>query len=184
MISMKTLAMGAVLAAASLAMAQPANAAFTLVNDNLGDGFVTGAAPHFDLFGSDNGSGPNTTAYFDTSAVDQILHVDYVYSTVDCCGAFFDPGGYFLNLDQFQLSPTDPSSPPGVGSSGSFNFVLHAGDIYGFYIFTPDGVFGRGDIAVTLSPGVPEPASWALMIGGFGLAGVALRRRRAAAATA
>jgi hypothetical protein len=27
--------------------------------------------------------------------------------------------------------------------------------------------------------GVPEPASWALMIGGFGLAGVALRRRRA-----
>jgi microcystin-dependent protein len=33
-----------------------------------------------------------------------------------------------------------------------------------------------------VSPGVPEPASWALMIGGFGLAGVALRRRRAAAA--
>jgi hypothetical protein len=28
-------------------------------------------------------------------------------------------------------------------------------------------------------PGVPEPASWALMISGFGLAGVALRRRRA-----
>ena len=28
--------------------------------------------------------------------------------------------------------------------------------------------------------GVPEPASWALMIGGFGLAGAALRRRRAA----
>ena len=27
---------------------------------------------------------------------------------------------------------------------------------------------------------VPEPASWALMIGGFGLAGAALRRRRAA----
>jgi hypothetical protein len=27
--------------------------------------------------------------------------------------------------------------------------------------------------------GVPEPASWALMIGGFGLAGAALRRRKA-----
>ena len=31
---------------------------------------------------------------------------------------------------------------------------------------------------------VPEPASWALMIGGFGLAGVTLRRRRTAVAAA
>ena len=30
--------------------------------------------------------------------------------------------------------------------------------------------------------GVPEPASWALMIAGFGLAGAALRRRRGALA--
>jgi PEP-CTERM motif len=40
--------------------------------------------------------------------------------------------------------------------------------------------------AITLSsgvsnaaPAVPEPASWALMITGFGLCGIALRRRRA-----
>lgn len=33
-----------------------------------------------------------------------------------------------------------------------------------------------------IAGGVPEPASWALMIGGFGLAGAALRRRREAAA--
>jgi PEP-CTERM motif len=38
---------------------------------------------------------------------------------------------------------------------------------------TVTGVAGVG--------GVPEPASWALMIGGFGLAGAALRRRRAVA---
>lgn len=37
-------------------------------------------------------------------------------------------------------------------------------------------------IAGVAPPGVPEPASWALMIGGFGLAGAALRRRRATVA--
>lgn len=35
-----------------------------------------------------------------------------------------------------------------------------------------------------LGAAVPEPASWALMITGFGLAGAALRRRRSVAATA
>jgi hypothetical protein len=35
-----------------------------------------------------------------------------------------------------------------------------------------------------VSGGVPEPASWALMIGGFGMAGAMLRRQRRAAATA
>jgi hypothetical protein len=33
-----------------------------------------------------------------------------------------------------------------------------------------------------VGPGIPEPATRALMIGGFGLAGAALRRRRAATA--
>jgi hypothetical protein len=34
---------------------------------------------------------------------------------------------------------------------------------------------------VTVPTAVPEPATWAMMIAGFGLAGAALRRRRAAA---
>lgn len=49
-------------------------------------------------------------------------------------------------------------------------------------------IAGSDDFAVdtinfsTSGGAVPEPASWALMIGGFGLAGGALRRRRALAA--
>lgn len=39
-----------------------------------------------------------------------------------------------------------------------------------------------GVVAFDQAPGVPEPATWALMIGGFGLAGAALRRTRALAA--
>ena len=41
----------------------------------------------------------------------------------------------------------------------------------GFSLVTNDGL-------VPPTPGVPEPASWALMIAGFGLAGSMLRRRR------
>lgn len=36
--------------------------------------------------------------------------------------------------------------------------------------------------AQLLTPGVPEPASWTLLIAGFGLMGVAARRRRVVAA--
>jgi hypothetical protein len=38
----------------------------------------------------------------------------------------------------------------------------------------------RGDIPTDLTPVVPEPATWAMMLLGFGAAGIALRRRRAA----
>ena len=46
--------------------------------------------------------------------------------------------------------------------------------------------FVLDDIAfgATRPGGVPEPASWALMIGGFGMAGAMLRRRRAVAVAA
>jgi hypothetical protein len=48
-------------------------------------------------------------------------------------------------------------------------------------------ITGNNDIAVdtigfNAGNAVPEPATWALMIGGFGLAGVSLRRRKAVAA--
>ena len=42
--------------------------------------------------------------------------------------------------------------------------------------FAISGLSGTADFA----GGVPEPTTWALMLGGFGLAGAALRRRRAA----
>ena len=47
----------------------------------------------------------------------------------------------------------------------------------------PDFAF-TADSAVVNGVGVPEPATWALMLAGFGLAGASLRRRRALHPTA
>ena len=44
--------------------------------------------------------------------------------------------------------------------------------------FRIDNFAGTAELAAT-NGAVPEPASWALMIGGFGLAGATLRRRKA-----
>jgi hypothetical protein len=43
---------------------------------------------------------------------------------------------------------------------------------------------GDGAIIAGVSLGTPEPSTWALLVGGFGLAGAALRRRRSLAAVA
>jgi hypothetical protein len=83
------------------------------------------------------------------------------------------------------------SASGGVGPGGSSDQTLGGG----FSAFMdPTISFGAGlnpdDFTLTLGDGavgggaggVPEPASWALMIAGFGLTGAALRRRRAALA--
>ena len=54
------------------------------------------------------------------------------------------------------------------------------------YLALPFRSFNVVNTSVFLVPlaAVPEPASWALMIAGFGLVGAAMRRRAAAAAAA
>jgi hypothetical protein len=64
--------------------------------------------------------------------------------------------------------------PGALATSGNFRFQN-----------SRDGYLADGQFAVTgftivsqaQTPAVPEPASWALMIGGFSLAGAAMRRR-------
>jgi hypothetical protein len=74
------------------------------------------------------------------------------------------------------------------GGSGDFNlFASAAGAPTGTFYFQLTTNNGGGDnmYVTSIQPGgVPEPATWGLMIGGFGLAGAALRRRRTAAAAA
>lgn len=73
-----------------------------------------------------------------------------------------------------------------VGTSGTFGFSREGGvaDIAGVSVFTGDaGGLGYDNLLYdgqAAGGGVPEPASWAMMILGFGLAGAAVRRRRIA----
>jgi PEP-CTERM motif len=74
-------------------------------------------------------------------------------------GAFeltFASAAKFVNLDQFFVRYQSIEAPGITGGSG----------------------------VGTVVSGVPEPASWAMLICGFGLAGAALRRRRVAPAAA
>jgi PEP-CTERM motif len=72
-------------------------------------------------------------------------------------------------------------------SNETFNSDSHSNDLndgsnHGAEV---QGTFTLTRAAAAPTAGaVPEPASWALMIGGFGMAGASLRRRRTMAATA
>jgi hypothetical protein len=79
------------------------------------------------------------------------------------------------DVSKFAPDPSDPS-----GQTVPFGMDSAVVDP----TFTIDPAFaGRWSIAGipvdTTTPGVPEPATWAMLIAGFGLAGASLRRRRA-----
>jgi hypothetical protein len=68
-----------------------------------------------------------------------------------------------------------PAAIAGSGSQtgpGPFAYATNAGLAY-FQSVTIDSF----EAALSSTPSVPEPASWAMMIAGFGIAGAALRRK-------
>ena len=86
--------------------------------------------------------------------VNQVGQNAWAYGAVTATGATFDYDAY-----AYGAALTFPTSTAGASGAAYFGPNL------------------------TLQ-GVPEPASWALMIGGFGIVGAATRRRRASAAIA
>lgn len=78
------------------------------------------------------------------------------------------PGGNFMNpANGDQVS---------AGTNGLFSIYATAGEKFTGLTFSSTGnSFEIDNLAVG---GVPEPAAWALMIGGFGMVGFKARRRR------
>ncbi len=105
-----------------------------------------------------------------------------------------DSTNFFLN-ETFGLNPND--SYQVFMSASAFGDSSFFSDDKGMEItasidptFTVAGAFASQwsiegvpeDPSTGPGPGVPEPATWAMLIAGFGLAGASLRRRRAAVA--
>jgi len=92
-------------------------------------------------------------------------------------------GTYDQTFDLTQaasFNPTFITNNGGTTASAEAALALGLSDGLA-YLNVHTSLFPGGEIRVNLAAqtvAVPEPASWALMIGGFALAGGALRRRR------
>ncbi len=73
----------------------------------------------------------------------------------------------------------------GAAASVGYGNLIHltTGSTFGFIVDKGDVYYNDSTgLNFTLTGNVPEPASWAMLIAGFGLTGAAMRRRRTAIA--
>jgi len=148
---------------------------------------------------------PNSTAWAQTATGVGAGHYTFSFDAYDvCCNANFGGfnaaslltlsyslnGGSTLNAATIDTSTTVFETAPGSGHyhvTGSFD-LGQSGDIK-VSLLNWAGAPGGNDFAVdniSVAGGVPEPATWAMMLVGFGGLGAMLRanRRRMASATA
>ena len=120
---------------------------------------------------------------------------DYLLTWIDagrpagCCGG---NQGYLVFIDDgSSLSPvlydgTTTTSQPWTARTADFSITLLGGTTYTLTFQGLEAVTDQTSfidaVSLDLAPpsAVPEPASWALMIAGFGLVGSAMRRRATA----
>ena len=178
-----------------------------------GDYSLNGGGGFVDLDGSTGNAGILTSLQsFSFNAGDLVsLSFEIAGNQRGCCDANDDFFAAFIFAGPTDVASTGIFGAWGVSSSGpstgltgtstsssvafnspwqtyGINFVAaSSGSVrvsFGNY-FSNDNIGPLLDnVSLDVSAAVPEPATWAMMIGGFGLAGATLRRRRALTARA
>lgn len=140
--------------------------------------FVSSTAAHTGNFGYLNSMVGRDGVLAQTVATQ--LGTTYTYSF------FLENDGSTPNDVTVKLGSTVLLAQADAGASTYTNFsgtvVADANnDVFSFAFRNDNGAFGLDDISLMSNtgpaPGVPEPASWALLVTGFGLTGLATRRR-------
>ena len=182
--SLKTL-----MASAAVALALPvaANAAmfenctgFSLSSS--GDGSVVASADGafdcaFTLTGVNDGNA-GLTQYTAVADMGYLVDFQWAYSSDDIDDSSFDPAGFTINGVLTQLTVTE--EPPAI-QDGAGAFQILAGDTFGWYVDSTDGILGAADLDVFSDfTVIPLPAGGLLLLTALG-GMAALRRRRKAA---
>ena len=122
-----------------------------------------------------------TPTELNLNAVRQSSAVNGNFEALNSFFLFLSDGGPGFILDQNLTLPTSSFSKTMLLGPGSYELQLKGNTGVSGLIsqWSADGDF---DLDWSLNPmtaGVPEPTSWAMLIAGFGLTGVSMRRRQA-----
>lgn len=111
-----------------------------------------------------------------------IYYQDNVFGSDAFGFVFGGPGGPFgSTFSNFQIQARgDPSLLDGNGIANGFPFSLSNNSFFGSFSNGTDTTRIYGPLQVTASPesAVPEPATWMMLLLGFGAIGASMRKRR------
>jgi len=156
-----------------------------LTGEYLGDSFVVNA--------NDYGGAGGTGSYYSVSGSVALTITSGVADYFGLWASALDGGNSIafymagvmkdtIDLADYVLADTYLGNPNGGGDNNEkfafFNFNVIGGYDKVVLIQNNGGGFENDNHTVGLLAAVPEPASWALMIAGFGMTGLSMRRRK------
>lgn len=199
---MRRLLLGLLLAASFAAPAQAALIRYdfsgTLNTGDIGSAFAapsglatgTGTFSGYAVFDSDFNLGSAVTEVYNSGDF-QLQIGSFIFSSanpgVDSATAVIDSSGLFQlsfgsgqdltagDLDAMNMSILFSTATSGLEQNPD---VTTESFFLSFTNDDPDFLIATGDVTQFATSAIPEPATWTMLIGGFGLLGAALRFRR------